>query len=120
MTLQTYNSFAPTCFDNPRAFLPDRQNWLLAPSSQTRDSGALDRSNFNTMEKLLKDVDPNSQDHENHRFGHWGPGWFELLIIRPGSTCQQVAENAATALAEYPVLDEEDFSNREFEEACEA
>ncbi len=119
-TLQPYNDFAPTAFDNSGAFLPDRQGWLVCAVSQSRDSGTLDQSNFASHEAALKDVDPDGDDHETHRFGHWGPGWFEIILVRAKSTAHTTAEDIASALSDYPVLDDEDFSEREYEEACEA
>ena len=118
--MQKYAVFAPTCFDPKGLNLPDQQEWLVCPVSRTRDSGPFSESNFATMEKMLEGIDPDGNDHENHRFNHWGPGWFEILIVRPHSTCLSLAEEAELCLEDYPLLDEEDHSRREYEEACES
>ena len=119
--LQKYGDFSPTCFDPEGAFLDDdRQDWLLAPVSRTRDSGVLANSNFETMKKILIDIDPEMYDHEQHCFGHWGPGWFEIILVRPDSPCHHQCEETLQALEDYPVLDEMDLSEREWEEACTA
>ncbi len=55
---------------------------------------------------------------EVHRFGHWGPGWFEIILIHPDHA-KAVAEWEG-ALSEYPVASETDFSKLEYEEACAA
>ena len=51
--MKRYSEFAPTGFDSAGAFLPDRQDWLVAPTAQNRDSETLDKSNFAV---LLKEV----------------------------------------------------------------
>ncbi len=119
-TLQPYADFAPTAFDSSGAFLPNRRGWLVCAVSQTRDSGPLKLSNFAAHEAALEEIDADNIDHETHRFGHWGPGWFEIILVRAESPCHVEAEEIAAALADYPVLDDEDHSAREFDEACEA
>jgi hypothetical protein len=55
-----------------------------------------------------------------HRFGHWGPGWFELILIQPGTKQAEEAERLESCLADYPVLDEQDLSAREWEDYVES
>jgi len=116
--MQQYKEFAPTCFDSKGAFLPDRQNWYVLPVSQTRDSGPLDQSNFNEALNILGGE--RSNICEVHRFGLWGPGWFKIIIVNPkaGATMKK-ALNIECSLADYPVLNEEDCSEREWEHATE-
>jgi hypothetical protein len=55
-----------------------------------------------------------------HRFGHWGPGWFEIVLIDPADTnAVKIAEECEASLADYPVLDDMDFSEEETAEANE-
>ena len=114
--MQTYNEYAPTGFDNKGAFLQDQQAWLVVPVIQTRDSGALDESNFSSA---LAALGGESETVEVRRFGHWGPGWFEIIIVNPESPAAKEAESIENALADYPVLDESDFSEREWNRAAE-
>lgn len=120
MTLTRYGAHCPTQFDTHLPIDSDdgegREEWLLVPVSQTRDSGPLDRSNFAIALELL---DGESDDVEVYRFGHWGPGWYEIIIVRPGSAAQAVAEEIASRLEDYPVLDETDLSEREHEQEVE-
>lgn len=108
------SEFKPTPFDqSPAGFFDSdgpRRNWLVAPVSRTRDSDALAESNFAAALDMLGGE---SDTVEIHRFGHWGPGWFELILCAPchESTLYDMQE----ALENYPVLNDEDFSNREFE-----
>lgn len=114
--MERYRDFAPTPFDNKGAFLSDRQDWFVVPVTRTRDSDLLAQSNFEAALKLLGGE---SDDVEVHRFGHWGPGWYEIILVRPGSDAEKKAQEIADSLESYPVLDDEDLSNREYEAACE-
>ena len=116
--LQSYADFAPTGFDSAGAFLEDQQDWLVAPVGLNRDSGALESSNWNAF--LASLPGPEGGAWDLHRFGHWACGWFEVIILRPGSAAVGVGEEAQRALEDYPVLDESDLSDREFEDACES
>ena len=115
--METYGNFRPTCFDSRGAFLPDLRDWYVFPASVTRDSGSLDTSNFETVKEALGKF--TEEDVQIHRFGHWGPGWFEIILIRPDSEAASEAASMAAALSDYPILDEEDFSRREWEGAQE-
>jgi hypothetical protein len=110
--MQRYADFRPTGFDAPGAFLPDQGEWLVVPVSRTRDSGPFDESNFAAAVERLGGE---GEDVEIHRFGHWGPGWFELILVRPGTDAAAEAERIEEALENYPLLNEEDFSAREWE-----
>lgn len=115
MSLQTYAQFSPTPFDNKGLNLPDRQTWIVAPVGQTRDSGPFDLSNFAAA---LDRLGGESETVEVHRFGHWGPGWFEIILVDPSREAEVQA--IADDLESYPILNEDDFSNREFEDYCES
>lgn len=110
----TYRDFSPTCFDRGILFNDDRDSWYVAPVSQTRDSGALERSNFKACEGMLEAA---GLVYELHRFGHWGPGWYEILIIKPSDCARAFLEDLEKRLADYPVLDEDGMSEEEAEEA---
>ena len=112
--LQRYSEYAPTGFDRAGSFLDDRQRWYVGPG-RNRDSDQLTESNFATALALLGGE---SDTVEVHRFGHWACGWLEVIIAHPrrGDALQDIAAR----LADYPVLDEDDYSRREFEDACEA
>jgi hypothetical protein len=109
--MRTYAEFRPTAFDCAGLALEDRQGWLVAPCGHNRDSTLLAESNWAAQEKAL----PEGDDVEVHRFGHWANGWFELTIVRPGSAAAKEAVEIESALANYPVLSDEDYSAREFE-----
>lgn len=120
--LKRYGDWAPTPFDPRGLALDEKQDWLVAPVLVTRDTPewSVDASNYAVLSAELDDLDPGFEDHEEHRFRHWGPGWFEVILVKPGTKAAKVAVEAATALEEYPILDEEDWGRREFEAALEA
>jgi hypothetical protein len=122
--MQTYASYRPTGFDPPGLAATrmghdeddtDRSAWLVA-LGQNRDSGTAARSNFRVALRSLETVDPDGKDHEIHRFGHWACGWLEIIIVRPGTAAHQDAWETECALANYPILDEMDWSELESEE----
>lgn len=113
--MEQYSKFAPTGVDPKGLGLEDRQDWYVAPCSITRDSGLRDESNFKTLVKILEEADPEGEDYEIHRFGHWGPGWFEIILVRPDTKCYEEAESCECALADYPLLNDSDYSERQYD-----
>ena len=114
--MERYKEYRPTPFDHEGAFLPDQGEWLVAPVIRTRDSGPFEESNFDAALILLGGE---SDTVEVHRFGHWGPGWFEIILVAPGSPQADTAREIESRLEEYPLLDEDDFSSREYDVAAE-
>lgn len=117
---EVYSNYQPTGFD-PKGIGfdedDDRQNWLVFPCSRTRDSGPLVESNFHSA---LKALGGEGEAVEVHRFGHWGPGWFELILFNPSHDDTVIeAADLIRGLDNYPVIDEMDYCEREHEEACE-
>jgi hypothetical protein len=116
--MQRYSEFQPTGFDTMGYMLDEQQDWYVVPVSRTRDSGPLEESNFASAIEMLggecEDV------MEIHRFGHWGPGWFEIIIVNPeNENVMKAAMEIEASLAAYPVLDDMDFSEREWDEMFE-
>ena len=121
--LRTVKASRPTAFDHTLgAFsaFEDRGDWLVCPCSRTRDSGPLEESNWHVQIENLRKIDNAGNDHETHRIGHWGPGWYEIAIVRPGSACHLEAQELTCALADHPVLSDEDYSAREWDAAVDA
>ena len=110
--MEEYKDFRPTSLDSEGLNLPDQQDWLVGPVVRTRDSGLLTQSNF---ESFLDKLGGESNNVKIHRFGHWGPGWYEIVLIRPSTKEQTVAEKLENKLNSHPILDENDLSSREQE-----
>jgi len=111
-----YKDWSPTTFDHRGAFLrdPPRGNWIVVPVCRTRDTGPLEDSNFETALEILGGE---GDRVEVHRFGHWGPGWFEIILVHPRLVYQ--VEEIQRSLEDYPILDESDYSEREWNRATE-
>jgi hypothetical protein len=100
------------------------EGWSSAGFGQSRDSDALEASNFTTAYAQLEpfaelgDADDNATV-QIVREGHWAVGWVEWIAIHDSNV---VAIEKAKELCErangYPILDEDDFSRRE-DEQCE-
>jgi len=83
---------------------------------QSRDSDCGEASNFDAMLKLLGGE---SATVQVVRENHWAVGWVEwIAIYHLDSKALQVADEAMARLEDYPLLDDEDHSQREWEE-CE-
>lgn len=84
---------------------------------QSRDSDALERSNFRVA---LRAFGGESETVQVVREGHWAVGWIEWIAIhssdrealREAIRLNQKREN-------YPALNEDDWSELEHEDACE-
>lgn len=112
-------------FQRDSAYWGERGNWLVV-DCLTRDSDCLTRSNYRTFIKLLggkgtEGAKGTQEINENlaiEEATHWACGWLQYLIINP--ECAEliaIAEKAHGRIADYPVLDENDFSELETEEA---
>ena len=106
----------------------------IGVAAQNRDSDALSRSNYRVaMARLLKaagqspeaigDWDGDDMDARpavyDWRAGHWAVGWVEYLMVRSDAPQAVLgeAQAIADALEDYPALDEDAWSELEYEEA---
>lgn len=106
----------PTIVDDASNYAgTDFSSFLTVPVSRTRDSGPLDESNF---EEALRLLGGESDTVQIHRFGHWACGWYELLLVDPSDAAAvRIGEDIERRLENYPILNEEDYSQRETDEA---
>jgi len=83
--------------------------------SKTRDSEAVEKSNFDTIIKLFED---NKIHYINPSFNHWLCGWVEVVMIHEKyvNDLQFAQKEIYDKLEEYPLLDEELYSEYEYEE----
>lgn len=83
--------------------------------SQTRDSDALTRSNF---ECGLRALGGESETVHIVREGHWAVGWIEWVAIHESDIENlKKADEMLCCLSDYPVLNESHFSELEYTEA---
>jgi len=90
----------------------DELSNLYVVLTRTRDSDLLSESNWDAALKLLGGE---SEDCIIHRFGHWACGWWEALCVTENLRAK--GEEIEERLKDYPVLDETDFSEREWNAA---
>ena len=116
--MKRLTEYRPTGFDSSIGSFFDsddpRRNWIVCPVSITRDTGAFYQSNFDSCLKILGGE---SDTVEIHRFGHWGPGWFEVIIVDPSRMAE--VQVIADRLSDYPILDEDHFSQLEYDQQWE-
>lgn len=78
-----------------------------------RDSDILTESNFAAA---LRELGGESETVVVAREGHWAVGWVETIEIHEDDAkALKAADEMAAALEDYPILDESDFSEREYE-----
>ena len=105
----------PSGFDslaNYSGALPEENLFVVV--TRSRDSDVLTESNF---ECALERLGGESDSVEIYRFGHWACGWWEALCVVKGTEAYAIAEAIESDLEDYPVLDENDFTEREMNEA---
>lgn len=111
-----YETMTTNGIDNYRNFIGDDteyKDWYNI-IGQSRDSGARARSNFRIALNMLGGESDNVRVE---RFGHWGVGWIEEIYVKPNTEQCVVAERIVESLGDYLILDEDDFSREEWEEA---
>ena len=89
--------------------------YYSAGVGRSRDSDCLERANFDAMLSLLE-----GKEYEIVCESHWAVGWVEWIAIHQDATeALKIADKAIAELEDYPVLDDELFSEYETNEANE-
>jgi hypothetical protein len=97
----------------PCAYWGERHEWFVA-AGRHRDSDSLEESNFRS---LLKKLGGESDTVAVERENHWLVGWVENLLIDPADVERvAIAEKVREDLEDYPVVDESDWSDLEYEQ----
>ena len=114
-----------TCFvwDRERD-LDDPDNWAIV-YTHNRDSGLLAQSNADAITEAMEpftDTDDPDVVMESH--SHWAVGHvdgFSIRVYRNGEITDafKAYHELSEQLADYPILDEEDYSERELEATLE-
>jgi hypothetical protein len=85
--------------------------------SRHRDSGLIEESNFNSALKMLNGE---SDTVKVIRASHWAVGWIEVILIHESDKVSVDKGNEIEeSLGNYPILDEDDFYERESEKRDE-
>ena len=99
-------------FDNYFGDLPS--NDLIVVVTRSRDSDLIEESNW---ECALEMLGGENSSVKIHRFGHWACGWWDALCVIQGSEKEEIGREIVESIENYPLLDEEDHSRRESEQA---
>jgi len=90
-------------------------DYFSAGVGQSRDSDALERSNFRRMLELLNGE---TETVIVVRESHWAVGWIEWIAIHQSdSKALEIADDIKRQLEDYPVVDETDWSELEQQDA---
>ena len=94
-----YSKYRPTAMDAKGLGLHDKQDWLVMDVMRTRDSELFATSNWEAAIAFLENRENKKRDEdgyddfETHRFSHWGPGWFEIILVEPGTHAERIAKD---------------------------
>lgn len=92
-------------------------NYYSSSVGQSRDSDALERSNFECM---LKSLGGESETVIVVRESHWAVGWVEWIAIHADDgRALEIADKVAVDLEDYPVINEDHWSDLEWNEAAD-
>jgi hypothetical protein len=115
--------------NTPETYEPKHLNLWTMPSNyggevwpayyvflgRSRDSDDLTESNFAVG---LERLGGESETVQVVREGHWACGWVEWIAIQQDdATALRLADEMMEKIESYPVLDENDYSEREMESA---
>ena len=113
-----------TLWTTPDSWYGTRWDGWYPVVGRSRDSDALERSNFEVIEADLEKLAEGSETPEGDSTvvcvheGHWAAGWVDTLMIHESDELTLMrADSWVAALADYPVADEEHFIEKEYEEA---
>lgn len=112
--METLNKVAmsPTGWDSRENYIGSTNfNGWYVVLGRNRDSDTLSESNW---EAALEMLGGESRSVQIFRFGHWACGWIEYLCVRGPHYAQGL--EIEKKLEGYPVLDDDDFSEREASE----
>lgn len=109
----------PQLWTMPDSYMGDTFYDYFVGPGRHRDSDDLTESNFHSALKDLGDDEGNETETVFIvRSGHWAVGWVEFIAVHKDdeAAVAKLTEIEA-ALESYPVLDEEDWCERESESA---
>lgn len=117
ITLTKYGKYNPTCWDSRSNYMGNtsQDHWYVAPVIKTRDASILELSNFEYAENVLKAG--KTPGCVINGYGHWACGHYDLILIHPWRhDLLELAQEMQYTLEDYPLLDEDDFCQKEYEE----
>ena len=92
------------------SYYGERGHWYLVLGTR-RAADTLTLSNWAVALERLEGVDGWAVEHSSH----WAAGQVSALLIEPDSEAEPIAREFTEQLEDYPVLDEEHYSDLESE-----
>lgn len=123
-----YPRLKATAWTRPDSYFGHNPEGDFVLYAKNRDSDVLTESNFDRIyEDMCKAESrlPPDDDRESlvtkWSANHWACGWIEYLMLSKDApdSLKELAESVLKALENYPVYDENDFSEREWNHAQE-
>lgn len=114
-------------FQTSSAYWGDKPDWLVVAFTH-RDADCLARSNYRCFIRALggkgtEGLKGSQEINDNvaiEEATHWAVGWVQYLIIKPeAKELVAVADKILEGLEDYPLINEQDFSELEMQEANE-
>ena len=91
---------------------PDDADEFCVYHLNHRDSRLLDQSNADSIRHALE---PFEDDVRFETFTHWAVGWIDAVAVRKETRAYLTLCEIIDRLSDYPILDETDYSEREYE-----
>jgi hypothetical protein len=127
MTITTLTPWKPglgmTAFDNASNYAGDAVEGYFV-TSQNRDSDVLTRSNYECILRDLTMAAENAGAPDcvlTPSFGHWAVGHVDQICLAADApeSVLRLAESIKERLSDYPIYNEDHFSDLEWKEAAE-
>lgn len=112
----------------PNSYIGPTYEGYVVVLGYHRDSHLIGQSNFHVAHKMLKEIHAKQEGRADYdeddltiaAASHWAVGWVETILVRATNTeLVREAAEICKAIEDYPVLDDEDYSDREMEEQDE-
>lgn len=130
---ETAQAYCKKLLDRPSDFgyfgnLDMFKTWSLGPIIEHRDSTLIDQSNASEIKKIFESHSEHESDWAITSYNHWAVGWVDHLSLRVYKRvlhtlvpCKvlSVWQDIEDRLADYPLLNEDDYSEREYNATLE-
>jgi hypothetical protein len=113
------------CFSWDRSNEIEDADQFCLVYTHNRDSGLLEESNAEAIhEAMMPFLDRKPCDVMEEHHNHWAVGWvdgYAIRVFRRGRITKafRTWHDLQSRLADYPILDEDDYSQREYETTLE-
>jgi hypothetical protein len=102
------------------SYYGDHSDWIInVELGIHRDSATIYRSNYTVLQNRLYEIDADQDDWHTESSSHWAVGWTENVVVRPQSKAHEILQQASIDIENYPLLDEEHYSELEHSEASD-